>query len=170
MPGIPKFTSARDLFEATRDAAISYDRQARVIEELKSLEAVHGQAQGQGHGSSKDVNGTGRIVTRIDLEARAERQMQEQQELIDYACALCFGRDGNGGVASLLSEDAATVLYLFYCRALKWQTITTTLCRSTLWCRTQRDAAFELIDSLGYGAVVAGIGVAELLVVTSIST
>lgn len=156
-----QYKTARELFEATRAAAIDCERQARMIEELKSLEAIHGHAQDTGRGGAQDVNGTGRIIARIDLEARAAKQLEEHQALIDYAGALCFGRDGTGGVAALLTEDAATILYLFYCRAYKWQTVTSALCHSTLWCRTQRDAALDLIDSVGFGAAVAGFGSAE---------
>ncbi|MBQ9005342.1 MAG: hypothetical protein IJ092_03095 [Atopobiaceae bacterium] len=159
---VPIFTSAADLFEATRDAVRERDRSLRMLRSLeqRDLGAHGGSIAGGGvSGGARDV----RALTdaRLDHESRLHRSISECDELVDYACAVLYGADQtgeSGGLYVLIDHAAADVLCLHYCQDMTWDATAMALGLNRRDCFRARLRALEYIDSHGVAAVIAGDG------------
>lgn len=157
------FASARDLFDAARDAALECDRTRRMLMAMESAEQTAGSQLGAkvSHGSISDP--MRRVDARIDRESALYQRIEEDEALMDAATRVLYGaeQDGNGGVCAMLGTVYADVLWWHYLACETWLRTGAIVGYSQQHCKRFRDVAFELIDAHGIAAVIAGDGMAE---------
>lgn len=90
---------AREFFEAVRSASADASRAKAELEALEERRLSLG-----GHGSSPvsgtrhDVNGTAASIALVDREAALHRRVEEDYALLDRACEVIYGADGDHGI------------------------------------------------------------------------
>ena len=159
---VERYSSARDLFEASRDAAKEC-RAARI--QLERLESSRfggsGSVAGGGRGGRHDVNGMGATIALVDFQELMRRRIADDTELMELATAVAYGEDGRGGVAALMGSGHADVLCWRYIAAETWERCARAcnITRATAVRRAQE--AFDVVDALGFERAIEGIGMAE---------
>jgi hypothetical protein len=158
----PRFGSARDLFEAVREAS----RDASEIRSrLSRLESACGlRAQRYDAPSSRGVSDAMHAVDiYVDQEERLRRRQDEDYELIALASSVIYGtsEDGSGGIQALLGPRQADAMWWRFCAAKPWQTVADMVGASESWCKGAVRVALDTVDSYGWRAVAEGVGVAE---------
>ena len=108
-----KLPPALDLFERahkrSRDAAYLHTR----TERMEAFEGVRGASLTPFvAGTRADVNGTARVDARTDFRAMARDRLAEDYAVIDYACAILYGKDNTSGISVLLSSQVADLLWI----------------------------------------------------------
>ena len=158
-----RYESARDLFEAARNAAQENDRTRRMLVAMEEQEGLRGAGTGARVASGSIGDPMSRVDARVDREAAWHRRIEENCELIDLANAVIYGRwyDGEGGVDALLTSAHADVLWWYYLAREPWLRVGEKVGYSEQWCRQMRDEAFDMIDSYGLQQVIDGLGLAE---------
>lgn len=152
--------TSRDFFEQVREAAQDAERTRRTLEAMKAREGVKAQRYGQSvQGGVHDAMAA--TDARIDREREWARRIEEDYRLIDEACAIIYGPDNRGGIAALLGNATADVMFWRYCAAVTWHEVSKAVSYSRPWCHHAVSVAFELIDAAGVEAVKAGRGIAE---------
>lgn len=159
---MPRFESARDLFEAAREAARDA---ARVSRELAEME---GRAEALGSGGfGPRVRSTGepdrmagRVAAMVDREAMLEARQEEDYRLIDAACAVLYGDGGRGGLYALVGWPADAI-YHHYLGLRTWAETADLLGYSERHVLEQVAWAFEMADSNGDIRTRRGQGMAE---------
>ena len=153
--------TARDFFEQVREAAKDAERTRRQLEAMESREGVKAQRYGasvQG-GTSDPMAPTD---ARMDREAVWHRRIERDYALIDEACAIIYGTDNAGGIASLLGTATADAMFWRYCAAVTWDEVATNVNYSRPWCYQAVGVALEMVDALGVEMVKEGRGSAEV--------
>lgn len=160
------FTSARDLFEAAREASRDAEKIRR---QLVTMEA-RTRSLGSG-GFEPRVSSTPSgdrmemgIVAFVDREDALRRRQHEDYELLDLACAVLYGReqDGRGGIAKLVPEAWwADVLWWRYLDGATWEEVGSAVGYSWRRCFDVAQLALDLADSYGIARCVDGSGIAE---------
>ena len=156
------YQSARDLFEATREAARDADRISRTIARMESREGLHAQSyQPSVRGGDHDASAA--TDARIDYEGRVRRRRDEDYALIDLACSVIYGADqvGSGGVSALLGPSYADALWWRYCAAATWPEVAAGTGMSERWCQQAVSLALDVVDAHGIERMVSGLGFAE---------
>ena len=158
-----RYGSARDLFEAARDASRENDRTRRMLVAMEEQEGLRGAGTGARVASGSIGDPMACVDARVDREAAWHRRIEENCELIDLASAVIYGRwyDGEGGVDALLSSKHADVLEWYYLACEPWHEVARKVGYSWQRCRQFRDEAFDTIDSYGLQRVIGGLGLAE---------
>lgn len=155
------FQTARDLFEAARDARIEERRTMRTIGEMRAREGLRARACGHG-GGTPQPDSMRATDQRIDYERVCRRKVEEDRALVGFAERVLFGDDGDGGLASLLrGKPYADVLHCYYCEAMTWRATSQTLGMSMRWCQDAASTALETIDHDGLWRALLGIGRAD---------
>lgn len=156
-----KFSSARDLFEAARDARIEEHRTMRTIGEMRAREGLRARACGAG-GGRQQTDSMRATDQRIDYERACRRRVEEDRALVGFAERVLFGDGGEGGLASLMrGAPYADVLHCYYCEAMTWQETAQALGMSRRWCQGAASTALETIDHDGLWRALVGVGRAE---------
>ena len=156
------YRSARDLFEAVRDAAIDAERIGRSVERMRARESVRAQGyrprvSGGGHSDAMAATDA-----RIDYEARVSARYEADLALVAYGASVAYGAGScAGGVASLLTPAHADALYWRFCEAATWERTARECGASERWCRTAVPVALDQVDAYGFDRVRAGLGLAE---------
>lgn len=152
------YQTARDLFVAAGEA----ERDARVC--ARRLEALGLPRGGSGiavsHGSPTD--GSGRLAAQIDERDELERRLAQDGEVVDLARRVLYGEPfGSGGVAVLLSFEHADCLRYHYLRNMPYPVVAEMMCVSRSTVVRRCSEALDLVDSLGQGRTIGGVGFAE---------
>ena len=153
---------ARDFFESVRSAAVDAERTSHTLLRMHGRELPRGMGTEPGHGSgTPDVMRPSDSV--MDYEAMVRRRVQRDWELIDEACAVIYGteQDGTAGINALLGPATADSLWWYYCAAVKWREVADKLDMSVSQCQRLCAVAFDMVDSLGIGAVKSADGGAD---------
>lgn len=156
-----QFADARSLFEAAREATIEITRNRNILREMEAGEGVRGaNIAGIGHapGVSDPYLATDR---RIDFEAMKQADIAEDEALIDYACAVLYGRDQmgrDGGLWTLAPHACADVICLRYCMGMEWDDVAAAVHYSVRWAQRRAATGFEVIDAYGFAATIEGRG------------
>lgn len=156
-----EYAGASEFFEAARAAAVDIKRTREAVERMRSregLHAVHFDVTPKAPGVHEPME---RTDQRLDFETAVEPRLLQDQALVDAAALAIYGADGGGGVCSLLGSLTADAMELRFVEAMKWDAVAAALGYSRRRCQEKCAQAFELIDSIGYDAVVAGEGIAE---------
>lgn len=158
------YASAREFFEASREASIDADRISRRLAEMEASEGVRAQGyDAQGRGSGRDVNGMRRTEARIDFERRVEARREADYDLIDRATSVIYGDDqtGMGGIDALMGGAAADVMWWRFCAAATWPEVCREAGVTDRWARQKAEQAMDMCDAYGMWGMVHGLGVAE---------
>lgn len=156
------YQSARDLFEATREASRDAEYIKRRLERMEASEGVRGASLAPTVRSSKsDVNGTARTDARIDYEERVRARLEEDYALIDLACAVLYGDDNRGGIAALLGTKVADLLWHHYLDDESWDDAAEAVGYNPRTAYREKDKALDLVDMYGVDLVRRGLGAAE---------
>lgn len=157
------YSSARELFEAAREAARQRERDRANLEALDTRRRGGSAPQtgGGSRGVRSDVNGTAASDAYLEYEARAMQRRRDSEGLLAYASALLYGRDGRGGVAALLGSLFADVVFWRYLDDLTWGEVALRARVSQSTAKRHCTTALDTIDARGFGLVVSGEGDAE---------
>ena len=156
-----QFGSARELFEAAREASRDAERIRR------QLDAMEQRAEGLGgSGFEPRVRSTsdpdrmgGRVAAMVDRESILRERQEEDYAIIEYANAVLYGKDGRSGLWALVGWRADAVA-LHYLNDMKWSEVAQALCYSEPHVWQQAQVALEVADAWGV-AVISGMGGAE---------
>lgn len=152
--------TSRDFFDSVRDAALDAERTRRQLEAMESREGVKAQRYGASvQGGNHDVMAA--TDARIDRERAWANRIERDYAIIDEACAIIYGTDGRGGIASLLGNPTADAMYWRYCAAASWEGVAKAVSYSRSWCYQAVSVALDLVDALGVQRVKDGTGSAE---------
>lgn len=157
------YSDAREFFSAVRRAAADADRISRELERMEASEGVRVQSyDSAGHGTRADVNGTSRVVARMDYEGRIAKRRDEDYKLIDAACDVIYGssQDGMGGVDALLGSTAADAMWWRFCACAAWREVAGHCEVSERTCQDMVNAAMDVCDAYGIDAMRRGLGTA----------
>lgn len=162
VPPEVKLLGARDLFrrasECSRDAAYINRRLAA----MESAEGVRGQSYAPIVSHTKvDVNGTDRVVARMDYERRVRDQLEEDYAVIDYACAVLYGEDNRGGIAALVGAQLADLLWHHYLDGETWECAAGIVGIPERTAYRRAEMALDLVDMYTPEVVMGGRGEAE---------
>ncbi len=161
-PRYEDYPSARDFFEAVRDASREAERTRLTLLQMESREGV--RAQGYEPRVSVGGNSDKMATTdaRMDYEARMSERIEADYALIDMACELLYGREsGKGGVDALMGSAVADCISFRYVDARPWPEVAALLGYSRWSVNSLRDMCqrgFDAIDALGWERVVEGVG------------
>lgn len=154
-----KKMSAVEMFTNAARASADAEYLRRRIERMEASEGLRGASlTGSVRSSSPDANGMSRVDARIDFERIAHDRIEEDYALIDYACAVLYGRDGKAGIASLLGIRPADLLWYHYLDGKGWDAAAVTVGCSRSTAFREKNQALDLIDMLGFERVIAGVG------------
>lgn len=156
------YQTARELFEAAREAARDAERCRR------QLEAMERRADGLGGGGFEPrVRSTpdhdrmaGRVAALVDQGDRLERRQAEDYRLIDAACAVLYGDESDGGLYALVGWPADAI-YHHYLALRTWDETADMLMYSKRRVLECVSAALELADANGLARTRLGVGMAE---------
>lgn len=157
------YASARDLFEAAREAARDAARcgaELLAMDEAPEIGSPSFEARVRG---TSDPDRMGRkVAASLDRRERLERRIDDDYGLIDAATFVLYGHDGmSDGLASIAPEWWADAIYHHYLSLKTWEQTADLMGYCTRYLQRSVRAAFELMDANGMAATVAGVGCAE---------
>lgn len=156
------YASARELFEAARDAA----RDAlRCQSQMDAMDGAATSLGGQGFEarvrSTPDPDRIGRaVVASMEQWERLRARQEEDYRLIDSARAILYGTDNASGLWSLVGWRA-DALYNHYLGLLTWAEVGALLGYSEQHVWREAMAALDTADAWGWQSVIDGTGHAE---------
>ena len=158
-----QFTSARELFEAAREASRDAERIRR---QLAAMEGRATALQGGGFEprvrSTPDPDRIGRsVAAMVDVEAKLRERQDEDYALIDLACAVLYGTDSDAGLRTLVGWRADAIFH-YYLGGLTWEEVGGLMGYTAQHCRQQASYAFDVCDGWGIPSVMDGHGLAEV--------
>ena len=156
------YTDARSLFDAARSAALECERTRRMLIAMELRETGGGASDVKiSRGSISDP--MRRTDARLDKEALWGVRIEENEQLMDYATCVLYGRDqdGKGGISLLLGMLYADVIWWHYLGCETWARTGDIVGYSPQRCKALRDIAFDFVDGLGLANIIDGRGIAE---------
>lgn len=158
------FTSARELFEAAREASRDAERirlQLVAMEERSTSLGGAGFEPRISKSASHDTMGA-RVAAMVDREQALIRQQNEDYTLIDLACSVLYGTDSEKGLDRLVPERWwADVLWWRYLDNSTWEEVGEAVGYSGRRCFDVAQAALDIADAYGLGRTRAGVGFAD---------
>lgn len=155
------FTSARELFEAAREASRDAERIRRQLLAMESRATSLGGGgfEPRVHGTPNPQRMADAVGAMVDREAALERRQAEDYDLIDLACAVLYGReqDGMGGLWSLVGWRA-DALWWHYLAGRTWAEVGRMMGYTPEHACRQAMAALDTCDAWGLAATIAGTG------------
>lgn len=148
------YRSARELFEAARDAARDAERKLAVLRAMEDGEGVRGA--GGGIGSTGAFDPMARVDARIMREQAWAARIEDDYALVDAACEVLYGRGFAGGLDKLLGTSYADVLYFRYLAYEGWDEVAARVGYSVPHTRRLHDTALDYIDSNGFEETASG--------------
>lgn len=162
-PRMSDYGSARDLFEAAREAARDADRIARNLDRMSAREGVRAQSYEVRGRSGHRPDATSATDARMDYEGRVRLRQMADYGLIDLACSVLYGRDQlTGGLSALMGPAYADCLWWRFCAGGTWPEVAEGCQMSERWCRGAVELSFDAIDAYGPARVADGLGLAEV--------
>ena len=157
-----QFTSARELFEAAREASRDAERIRR------QLDAMEQRALSLGGGMGERVSSTGepdrmggRVAALVDMEATLRERQEVDYALLDLACAVLYGPANKGGLAALVPTWWADVLWWRYLDGSTWEQVAEAVGYSPRRCFDVAQTALEVADYYGLARTRQGMGSAD---------
>lgn len=165
MTQLNDYTSAREFFEAVRDASVEAERTRLTLLRMEASEGVRAQGYEPRTTGGGNRDAMAKTDSRIDYEERMRGRIEADYELIDLACRVLYGEEsGKGGVEALMGSAVADCLSFRYVDARPWREVADLMGYSTGSEKRMRDlcqAGFDQIDAIGWDKVVRGFGIAE---------
>ena len=158
-----QFASARELFEAAREASRDAERIRR------QLDAMEQRAEGLGgSGFEPRVRSTsdpdrmgGRVAAMVDVERKMRERQSWDYAIIDYACAVLYGTDNDAGLLSLMGWRADAI-YHHYIGGMTWAQVGMVLGYSEQHVWRECQVALDTCDAWGFLDTMRGHGQAEI--------
>lgn len=156
------YSSARELFEAAREASRDAERIRRQLDAMSERAASVGGAGFEGRVSStpEPDRMASRVAALVDMESRLIQRQAEDYELMDYACAVLYGRDNRSGLWSLVGWRADAIWH-HYLGGLTWAEVGEMLGYTEQHVWQQAQVALDTCDGWGVADVIAGRGGAQ---------
>lgn len=162
MSGLVGYASAAELFEAVRDASREAERARLAIMQMEAREGVRAQGYESRARSGSGPDRTTATDSRIDLEERMRRRLDDDYALIDLACRLLYGEEsGKGGVDALMGSAVADCICYRYVQARTWSRVSELMGYSASQCKRLCRQGMDAMDFYGLDNVLAGVGTAE---------
>lgn len=158
-----RFESARDLFEAAREAAIDAEKCRRMLEamERKALRVASPSFEARVSGGDHDRISRD-VAALVDRETDLQARIDADYDLIDAACTVLYGRDGmSDGLSAIGPAWWADAVYQRYLAARPWPEVGYLMGYNVSHVRRCVNAAFELMDANGMVGTIDGHGSAE---------
>ena len=154
--------TAREFFEAAREAARDAERIRRQLAAMESRALSLGGAGFEGRvRSTPDPDRIGASVSAmLDQGERLREREAEDYAVIDAACRVLYGADNRSGLYALVGWPADAI-YHHYLALRTWDETAAMLGYSVRHVQTSVRAALELADSNGQMWTELGIGIAE---------
>lgn len=156
-----RYESARDLFEAARNAAQENDRTRRMLVAMEEQEGLRGAGTGARVASGSIGDPMSRVDARVDREAAWHRRIEENCELIDLAHFVLYGTDCESGLAALVPSWWCDAIWQHYINGNTWEKTGELVGFSGHRCWEVTQTAFEVADGCGILATMCGHGLAE---------
>lgn len=165
MTGVPpevKLLGAEDLFERARACSRDASYINRKLATMESAEGVRGQSYEPTVSHTKqDVNGTARVVARMDYEGRMRERLDYDYAVIDYVSAVLYGTDCRSGLAALVGQQVADLLDHRYLGCMTWEAASEAVGMSPSTSYRKAEMALDLIDMYTPEVIMGGRGEAE---------
>ena len=133
---------------------------SRAKAELEALEerrlSLGGHGSSPVSGTRSDVNGTAASIALVDRETALHRRVEEDYALLDRACEVIYGADGDHGIERGLGTRFADVVWHRSCGEETWDEVSRAVRMSEKTCRRYYDAAMDYCDSLGLVGAIEG--------------
>lgn len=154
--------SAREFFEAAREAARDAERIARQLDGMESRSlSIGGGGFEPRVRSTPDPDRIGRgVASMLDQSERLRARQDEDYRIIDRACMVLYGRDNRSGLYALVGWPADAI-YHHYLALRTWDVTAALLGYSVRHVRRAVDVAFDVADANGEMWTVLGKGMAE---------
>ena len=155
------YASARDFFDAARDAARDADRIARQLDgmERRALALGGGGFEGRVR-STPDPDRIGRgVAAMLDNESILRARQQADRALIDAACELLYGADNRSGLYALVGWPADAIFH-HYLALRTWDEVAEMMGYSVRHVQRAVDAALDYADAAGDTMTRLGLGFA----------
>lgn len=158
-----QYASARDFFEAVREASRDAERCRVQLESMEHRALAISSPSLQAHVRGGERDRMGRTVAALcDRENELQGRIEDDYRLIDLACWVLFGRDGQSdGLATLMPPWVADALYQFYVAGRTWTDTAALVLYSVAHVRREVGVALDLMDANGMLATIEGRGAAE---------
>ena len=156
------FSSAREMFEAAREAARDAARISRQLDgmERRAL-ALGGGGFEPRIRSTHDPDRIGRSVAAlVDHEDVLMQRQDADYALIDAACEVLYGPDNRSGLYALVGWPADAI-YHHYLALRTWDETASLLGYSVRHVCREVDVAFDVADANGQMWTELGLGLAE---------
>ena len=156
------YQTARDLFDAAREAALDAERIRRQLramdEEVPGLGSAGFEARVR---STPDPDRmAARVSARADQEERLKARREQDYALIDAACEILYGPDNEGGLWALVGWPADAI-YHHYLALRTWGETAALMGYNVSYVYERVAAAFDLADANGDMWTRLGRGLAE---------
>lgn len=156
------YASARDFFEAAREAARDAERIRRQLDSMEQRALSLG-----GGGFEPRVRSTpepdriGRgVAAKVDNEAVLRERQQADRALIDAACELLYGADRRSGLYALVGWPADAIFHHYLALRI-WDEVAEMMGYSVRHVQTCVASALDYADSNGQMWTALGKGMAE---------
>lgn len=156
-----RFSCAKDLFDAAREASIDREAAARQLRHLDARRFSTGRRADGAPPSRTATDGTSASIAYLDFEEAARRRIAEDDELLGLAASVLFGEGGRGGAASLLSHSHADVVFHRCVSAYTWDKVASVCGVAPATARRMAGELFDVVDAYGVERAVEGVGIAQ---------
>lgn len=155
------YGSAREFFDAAREAARDAERIARQLDGMERRVLALGGGGFEGRvRSTPDPDRIGRgVAAMLDNEAVLRARQESDYALIDAACELLYGADRRSGLYALVGWPADAIFH-HYLALRTWDEVAEMMGYSVPHVRRQVAAAFDMADSNGDMWTRLGVGTA----------
>lgn len=156
------YASAREFFDAAREAARDAERIARQLDgmERRALALGGGGFEGRVR-STPDPDRIGRgVAAKVDNEGVLRERQQADRALIDAACELLYGADRRSGLYALVGWPADAIFH-HYLALRTWDEVAEMMDYSVRHVQTCVASALDYADSNGQMWTALGKGMAE---------
>lgn len=141
---------ARDFFESARAASRDAARARAELERMEQRRLSLGSSAAASVSSSRrDVNGTAASIALVDREAALHRRVEEDYRLLDMACEVIYGADGEHGIRRGLGPAYADVVWHRACGDETWAVVSALVGLSRRTCVRYYGVAMDYVDSVG---------------------
>ena len=156
------YRTAREFFEAAREAARDAARIGRQLDGMKRRAlALGGGGFEPRVRSTPDPDRIGRAVgSMLDNEAILRERQESDYALIDAACAVLYGPDNRSGLYALVGWPADAIWH-HYLGLRTWEDTADLMGYSTRHVQTCVAAALDVADANGQMWTELGVGLAE---------
>lgn len=156
-----QYASAREFFEAAREAARDAERIRRQLDRMDaSASSLGGGGFEPRVRGTRDPDAIGRRVAALaDQGERLRARQDEDYRLIDAACEVLYGTDSDAGLWSLVGWPADAI-YHHYLALRTWEETGRMMGYSVQHVRRQVLSSFDVMDAYGMTSTASGTGMA----------